>query len=141
MEVCCDAPKLLRRPEYRERYAGYEPPEELLAALRNIHRPMTVLVVFGYWCRDSVRIVPDVLKALALADNPDLQLLAIHVSYAETDPSPFMAGPIPVRRYPTIALLEGRFQTAEEIPEGVERLRFVEVPLDAGQIAALAQPQ
>jgi len=35
-----------------------------------------------------------------------------------------------------IAFLTGRFQTTEEIPEGVEKVRFVEQSLDAEAIAS-----
>ncbi len=136
MEICCDPKRVLKGPGYAERYAAHEPPAELVDALRSISEPATVLVVFGVWCQDSRRVVPEVLKAMAAADNGNLQLLAVHVSYAETDPSPFMAGPVAVKRYPTTAFLAGRFQTTEEIPEGVEKARFVEQSPNAGEIAS-----
>jgi hypothetical protein len=136
METCCDAGKLLRTADYRSRYDAFTPPAEVVEALQAVARPVTVLVVFGLWCRDSARIVPEVLKSLALAENPNLQLLAVHVSYEETDPSPFMAGPIAVRRYPTVAFLEGRYGNTDEVPEGKELVRFVEESLSAERITA-----
>ena len=135
MEVCCDPARILHQPEYRARYDGYRPLDDVVAALKVISRPVTVLIVFGYWCHDSAQVVPEVLKAVAVADNPRLQLLMLHVVYGETDPSPFMAGSVPVRRYPTVAFLEGHYQTTAEIPEGRELVRFVEESLVAERIS------
>ena len=45
-----------------------------------------------------------------------------------------MAGPVAVRRYPTIALLDGRYDHTDDLPEGKELVRFVEEPLEAGRI-------
>jgi hypothetical protein len=133
VEICCDPERILRKPDYRERYEAFTPPEDLVAALRAISEPTTVLVVWGYWCQDSARIVPALLKALATADSGNLRLLAVHVAYAETDPSPFMAGPVAVRRYPTIAFLRGHYEQVAEIAPGSEWALFVEqMPTAAG---------
>jgi hypothetical protein len=94
MEVCCEPERILRNPEYRAVYEAFAPPEGLVAALRQIGRPVTVLIVFGYWCADATAVVPPLLKALAAADNPNLQILLVHVAYLETEPSPFRAGPV-----------------------------------------------
>jgi len=135
VEICCDPGKLLRLPGYRERYNAYEPPDALSDVLRAIELPMTVVVVFGGWCHDSVRVVPAVIKALAVAGNDRLRLLGVHVSYEETDPSPFMAGPIAVRRYPTVTFVDGHHEHTQQIPEGTQRVTFTEEPLDAQRIA------
>lgn len=131
MEICCAPERVLRAPGYREQADGYDPPEDLVAALREIARPATVLVVYGTWCNDSRRVVPMVIKALSVAANERLQFLAVHVAYAETDPSPFMAGPVAVSRYPTVCLLEGFHGHMVDIPADAERARWVEQVFDA----------
>ena len=136
MEVCCNPARLLHAAGYRERYEAYAPPAELIAELESIGEPVTVLVVYGTWCNDSRRVVPEVVKALELASNDQLRLLAVHVSYAETDPSPFRAGSVEVSRYPTVALLAGHFDAASQIPPGSERVRFVEQSLDGARVRA-----
>ena len=116
MEICCQPKRLLRVAEYQAHYEAYSPDTDLIKELKKIIEPTTVLLVFGYWCHDSERIVPEIVKALEVADNSQIQMLAVHVTYNETDPSPFMAGPIPVKRYPTVAFLSGHFKTLDEIP-------------------------
>ncbi|NSW58500.1 MAG: thioredoxin family protein [Armatimonadetes bacterium] len=135
MEVCCDPLRLLRAPGYRDRYEKYEPPEDLVQLFRSIEQPVTLLLVYGTWCNDSARIVPEVVKLMEMADNDSVWLLAVHVAYSETNHGPFQAGSVEVSRYPTIALLRGHFRSATSIPEGVEIARFVERSLEAGPIS------
>ena len=135
MEICCQPDRVLRYRPYRSRYETATPDERLVDALRAVSRPLTALVVYGHWCHDSVRILPDFLRALAEADNAHVSLLAVHVPYHETDPSPFMAGPIPVARYPTITFLDGHYETTEEIPEGIDLATFVEEKPDGERLA------
>ncbi|MDI9586885.1 MAG: hypothetical protein QM473_21865 [Acidobacteriota bacterium] len=136
MEVCCDPSRLLRAPGYRDRYERYDPPEELLQLFRSLQQPVTLLLVYGTWCNDSARIVPEVVKLMDMAANDSVWLLAVHVAYSETNQGPFRAGPVDVSRYPTLALLRGHFRSTTAIPEGVEIARFVERSLEAGPIAA-----
>ena len=136
METCCQPERVLRHRPYRARYDTATPDVGLVDALRAVSRPLTALVVYGHWCHDSVRILPDFLKALAAADNANLSLLAVHVPYHETDPSPFMAGPIPVTRYPTITFLDGRYETTDEIPHGTDLATFVEERPDGERLSA-----
>lgn len=135
MEICCEIDKMVRRPEFRTRYDEYEPAPEVVQALRAIEDEMTVVVVFGFWCPDSLRIVPEVLKAIREAGNPNLQVLAASVPLEETDELPVYVGPISVRRFPTVVFLPGHFRTNHEIPKGVtEKARFVEESLDAAKL-------
>jgi hypothetical protein len=134
MEICCDIDRLVRQPQLRDRYDSYVPPDETIDALRAIDEPMTVAVVYGFWCPDSVRIVPGVLKCITEADNDNLQVLGATVPLEETDDLPLDVGGISVRWFPTVAFLRGRFQTTEEIDPDAEVVRFVEEPLDASRL-------
>ena len=134
MEICCDIEKLVRPPKLKGRYDAYNPPADLLAALRAIREPTTVAIVYGLWCPDSVRIVPEVLKSITQADNDNLQVLGATVPLDETDDLPLDVGGISVRRFPTVAFLRGRFQTTEQIDPNAEVMRFVEESLDASRL-------
>ena len=134
MEICCEVNRMVRHPDLRQRFDADQPRLEVIEALRAIGEPMTVAVVFGFWCPDSLRIVPQVLKAVVEADNENLQVLAASVPLEETHDLPIRVGPISVRRFPTVALLRGKYERSEEIPEGAEVLRFVEEPLDAARL-------
>ncbi|MBM3475299.1 MAG: hypothetical protein FJX75_18715 [Armatimonadetes bacterium] len=137
MEICCEIDRMVRHPDLRGRYEAHEPRKEVVEALKAIGEEMTVVIVFGFWCRDSVRIVPEVLKALSEADNPNLQVLAATVPLEETDDLPIDVGGISVRRFPTIVFVRGRYRTTEEIQAGVpEEARFVEQSLDAARLPA-----
>ena len=134
MEICCDIDKMVRHPDLRARYNEYEPPAEVVEALRAIDREVTVAVVFGFWCPDSLRVVPQVLKSIVEASNDNLQVLAATVPLDETHDLPIDVGTVSVRRFPTVAFLTGRYERTEEIPQGVEVVRFVEEPLDAARL-------
>jgi len=135
MEICCDINKMVRHPSLRERYDGHQPPANVVDALRAIGEETTVVIVFGFWCPDSLRLVPEVLKAITEADNPKLQVLTASVPLEETHDLPLEVGAISVRRFPTIVLIRGRYQATDEIPPGIEELaRFVEQSLDPSRL-------
>lgn len=134
MEICCDIETLIRQPRLRSRYESYMPPEDVVEALRAIDRPMTVAVVYGFWCPESSVIVPELLKSITEADNDNLQVLGATVPLDETYDLPLDVGGISVRRFPTIVFLRGRFQTTEEIDPKAEVVRFVEEGLDADRL-------
>jgi hypothetical protein len=135
MEICCDIDRIVRHPSLRERYGTHEPDSRVVEALRAIGEEMTVVIVFGFWCPDSTRIVPQVLKAVTKANNPNLQVLAATVPLEETYDLPLNVGAISVRWFPTISFVRGRYQTTEAIPPGIEELaRFVEEPLKADRL-------
>ncbi len=134
MEICCDIEKLIRQPQLRARYESYVPPDDVLEALRAVDQPMTVALVYGFWCPESSVIVPEVLKSVTEADNDNLQVLGATVPLDETYDLPLDVGGISVRRFPTVAFLKGRFQTTEEIDPEAEVARFVEESLDAARL-------
>jgi thiol-disulfide isomerase/thioredoxin len=132
MEICCDIQKMVRHPDLRARYEAHRPPGDVVEALRGIDEETTVVIVFGFWCPDSLRIVPEVLKAITEADNPNLQVVAATVPLEETHDLPIACGGISVRKFPTVSFVPGRYQTTDAIPAGTEeRARFVEESLTA----------
>jgi hypothetical protein len=138
MEICCDIEKLCKAPQLCDRFDSYVPDPAVLGKLRAVSEPMTVAIIFGFWCGDSRRIVPEVLKALTVAGNENLQLLAASVPYEETDHLPLEVGGLSVRKFPTVVFLRGRFKTTQEIDAGAEVCRFVEESLEAKRLDCLS---
>jgi len=126
MEICCEIDKMVRHPDFRERFNAHQPPGDLVDALRAIERETTIAIIFGFWCPESNWIVPHTLKAISEADNDKLEVLAASVPLDETYDLPIHVGTIAVRRFPTIAFLKGHFVRTEDIPEDAELVRFVE---------------
>ena len=135
MEICCEIDKMVRHADLRGRYEAYQPPGKVVAGLKAIDQDMTVVIVFGFWCPDSMRIVPEVLKAMTEAGNPHLQVLTATVPLEETHDLPISCGGVSVRRFPTISFIKGCYETTDEIPAGIhEEARFVEESLDAARL-------
>jgi len=137
MEICCDTDKMIRHPDLRTQYAAYVPDPAVVEKLRAAKEPITVAIIFGVWCPDSRRIVPEVLKAISEAKNDNLQLLTASVPYEETDDLPLDVGGLSVQRFPTVVLLRGKYQTTEEIDPSQEICRFVEESLDAARLSCV----
>jgi hypothetical protein len=64
---------LEHRASFRDNTAKAEVPAELRARWMAVKKPLTLVVVFGSWCGDSQREVPDFL-ALASAENPFIEV-------------------------------------------------------------------
>jgi Thioredoxin len=134
MEICCDIERMVAHPELRERYNACVCDAGVVQKLREVGEPVTVAVILGLWCPDSRRIVPEVLRAIQEARNENIQLLSATVPYDETDNLPLNVGGLTVRKFPTIVVLRGRYQTTEEIDPSAELCRFVEESLDAERL-------
>jgi thiol-disulfide isomerase/thioredoxin len=137
MEICCDVDKLVHHGQIQTRYESYVPDPAVVARLRGVTEPTTIAVVFGLWCGDSRRIVPEVLKALTEANNGNLQLLAVTVPYDETHELPLSLSGLKVRRFPTIVFLRGKYETTDAIDPSRELCRFVEESLDAARLTCV----
>jgi hypothetical protein len=134
VEICCDIEQMIRIPEFRDHYHGFTPDPAVVEKLRAVTQPITVLVVYGFWCAESKWIVPEVLKAIGEADNSNIQLLAVTVPYHETHTLPLTVGGLSIAKFPTTILLRGTYQTTQEIDPSAELCRFVEESLDAERL-------
>jgi hypothetical protein len=130
MEVCCDPLNLLRDPRYKEAYENCEAPPHLTAAFRRVAEPKTLLVVLGFWCPDSLRLVPCTLKAVAEAENDNLQVLGISVPLEETDPMPIRVGPFEIHKFPTFIVLVGHHEKLASVSAHDEIVRFAEQAIE-----------
>ncbi len=134
MEICCEVDKMIRHPDLRSRYDAHVPDEAVVEALKAIDEPMTVAVVLGFWCPDSLALVPRVLKEVVAADNDNLQVLAASVPLDETNDLPIDIGTMSVRKFPTVAFLRGHYKKTQDMEPDCEVVRFVEEPLDPARL-------
>jgi len=135
MEICCHVDKMVRHPDLHARFDAAKPDPDVVEALRAIDEEVTFAIIFGFWCPDSLTIVPGVLRNIVEADNDSIQVLAASVPLDETHDLPIDLGAISVRRFPTTAILRGHYEKTDEIEPGCEIIRFVEEPLDAARLA------
>ncbi|HJU82620.1 MAG TPA: thioredoxin family protein [Holophagaceae bacterium] len=70
---CTRAQILEHRVLFRDNTAKAVIPDALKARWRAVKKPLTLVVVFGSWCGDSQREVPDFL-ALAAEENPFIEV-------------------------------------------------------------------
>lgn len=126
---------LSHRAVFRDNLTKTPVPEALKARWRAVHRPFTLVVVFGSWCGDSHYQLPDLL-ALDADPNPfiDVHYLGVYRDKLIADGQwPQGCAPQKVVRVPTFYL----FATQ---PGGVQKLvgTVVENPPRAGQRMAEA---
>lgn len=99
---------LEHRASFRDNTAKAETPAELKARWMAVKKPMTLVVVFGSWCGDSQREVPDFL-ALAAEENPFIEVryegVAREKKMADAD-WPKGATPQPLSHVPTFYLFD-----------------------------------
>ena len=71
---------LARKPGLRSMAAEYRPDPEAIAEIRNLSKPVEILVFFGTWCPVCTLRLPLLLKTMDEASNP-----RIHVRFIATD--------------------------------------------------------
>jgi thiol-disulfide isomerase/thioredoxin len=64
---------LEHRAVFRDATAGVQLPEALRARWKAVHQPLTLVAVFGSWCGDSQRELPDLL-AMESDPNPFIEV-------------------------------------------------------------------
>lgn len=126
---------LAHRAVFREALARTQLPAELTARWKAVHRPLTLVAVFGSWCGDSQYQLPDLL-ALEADPNPfvEVHYLGVYRDKLLTAAQwPQGCPPQPVVRVPTFYL----FATQ---PGGGQKLvgTVVENPPRAGERMAEA---
>lgn len=99
---------------------SYEPDTATIERLRAIQAPMTLQVVLATWCGDSKRHVPRLLKALALANNPNVTVELMGIGPDFESPMEFVQG-ANITNVPTVIVKRN----------GSEIGRYVETPAGA----------
>ncbi len=61
---------LSQAPSWYEKIARYVPDKATIEKLRKVNVDYKILVIFGYWCKDSQRHVPEFIKTMWEAGNP-----------------------------------------------------------------------
>jgi thiol-disulfide isomerase/thioredoxin len=124
---------LANRTKFQDNLAKVQLSEDLRSRWKAVRRPVTLVAVFGSWCGDSHRQLPDLL-ALAAEPNPFIEVHYLGVARNKAVAAwPRGCPPQKVDRVPTFYL----FATQ---PGGRQKLTgtVVETPPRAGQTMAMA---
>jgi hypothetical protein len=104
-------------PVWRAIADVYEPDGAIVERLRTIDAPVTLQVVLATWCGDSRQHVPRLLKAIATANNPNIQIELTGIGPEFVTPMDVVSGQN-ITNVPTVIVRR----------EGQEVGRFVETP-------------
>ncbi len=96
---------VLQNPEFRHSYDAYQPSADALSKMQALEGK-TLLVLFGYWCHDSAREVPRLLKLIEQSGVELQGLKLVAVDYDKRDPQG-LAEKHDLKYTPTIYLLDG----------------------------------
>ncbi len=70
---------------FRTRTELVRVPEETVAYLRDLSKPVTILVFMGTWCEDAQKHVPVLFRALQEASNPRIEVRVIALDRSKRD--------------------------------------------------------
>ena len=104
-------------PNWKVIYDEYEPNQGAVNILQAVENNYNIVCVMGTWCSDSRNGVPSFLKALDLAQNPNLDLEVYGVDQNKKDPEQ-IAQKLMVEFVPTFIIYY----------QGLEIFRMVESP-------------
>ena len=107
-------------PKFNSVYEQYQPSSAEITAVKSLSG-MSVIVLFGTWCHDSVREVPRLLKLLDLS-GVELESLSLHgVNYNKQEPTN-LHQQYDLRYTPTIILLQGEDELGRIVEKPVVSL-------------------
>lgn len=75
---------LSQAPGWYEKIARYIPDKVAIEKLRKVNVDYKILVIFGYWCKDSQKHVPEFIKTMWEAGNPRFKYEFIEVPREKT---------------------------------------------------------
>jgi thiol-disulfide isomerase/thioredoxin len=104
-------------PNWKVDYDDYVPNQGVVNILRAVENNYNIVCVMGTWCPDSRNGVPTFLKALDLAQNPNLDLEVYTVDRNKKDPEQ-IAQKLAVAFVPTFIIYY----------QGLEVFRMIETP-------------
>jgi hypothetical protein len=103
-------------PEWQENHDGYEPPADMIEALKTrLGSDIRIDVYLGLWCADSKKSVPPLIKILDRVE-PAASVRYFIFPKKETKEVKFFMEELKVDRVPTIIL----YRTGKEIGRIVE---------------------
>ncbi len=74
------------KPDYVYTAGRYEPDPKVVAAVRDVRIPTEVAVFFGTWCVTCKQYLPEFMKIMEEAANPDIHVRYFGVSEDQLDP-------------------------------------------------------
>ncbi|MHC1741535.1 MAG: thioredoxin family protein [Syntrophobacteraceae bacterium] len=106
-------------PLFKENADQYVPDKNVVAKIKRIKEPMSIIMFLGTWCGDSQRESPKLLKILEAAKNSKISITMYGVDAAKDDGGG-LTKKYDIQRVPTIIFLKG----------GKELGRIIEYPKD-----------
>lgn len=64
----------------------YQPDQQAIQYLSSISDSVKIFAMFGTWCHDSKRHLPELMKTLEVADNPMIDIEYLAVTKQKSDP-------------------------------------------------------
>jgi thiol-disulfide isomerase/thioredoxin len=122
-------------PVWKARAASYEPSPEVVAALHDVGHDVELTVVFGTWCGDSKRYVPELLKTVDLAANNRVGIRLVSIRRGFKEPLDFVRDQ-KIINVPTVIITRNN----EEIGRIVETPALETIEADLAAILAGRPP-
>jgi thiol-disulfide isomerase/thioredoxin len=93
----------------------YSPSPKAIEFLKSYDKPIMIEVIYGSWCRDSKMHVPEFIKVMEKAENPNIRVRYIGVDRKKNDPER-LAKKRKIERVPTFIV----FQKGKELGRIIE---------------------
>lgn len=94
----------------------YTPDSTSVAYLKELDSPIHVVVLFGSWCHDSKKHIPEFIKVIQLAENPLLTAEYIGQSRAKSDPEG-ISDELHLQYTPTLIIYSGDIEIGRIVEE------------------------
>ncbi|MEN6486441.1 MAG: thioredoxin family protein [Syntrophobacteraceae bacterium] len=92
-------------PEYKQDMDAYPANPEIVGEISKIDRKTQVYAFIGWWCPDSAKEAPKMLKSLNAAANPNLAVEVYSVDRQLKDGGAGMASKFKLERVPTFVFM------------------------------------
>lgn len=96
---------LEKLPDYRQRFDAYVPADSMVRELPGLTGDVEIYAVFGSWCSDSLKHVPDFMKILEQSRFPEANVHYIAVNRLKVDPEGAVSS-LDIQKVPTFIFLK-----------------------------------
>lgn len=95
-----------RKKDYLEAARAYRPKSGALTLLKNARTPTEVVAFFGSWCSHCKKHIPQLIKALDAAANPNIKVRFVGISEDLSQPEALITQ-FAISKTPTIVVTAG----------------------------------
>jgi thiol-disulfide isomerase/thioredoxin len=107
------------KAHYDLEYFTYQPESKVIEELAPLVEGLSITIVLGTWCGDSLREVPRFLKVIDVLEIPENDITVIAVDQSKSIPKETIEK-LQIERVPTIIVYK----------DGMEAGRIVEIPIE-----------